>query len=121
MAVTLPDYPAQTELAATAWAAAFSSLILEVTDEPGHFVDLTKLIDADDTPGATPEAGRLLLTFPAPSFVPDGPDPDDDTSADPGGPYALVLRGESRELALRYLRFRTRLTRELLLALPDEA
>ncbi len=111
MAVPLPAYPSQSELAPTAWAAAFASLILEVSDEPGHYVDLTKLIDADDSP----DADRLLLTFPAPAFVPDDADADDTGD----GPYALVLRGDSRLLALKYLRFRSKLTRELLMALPD--
>lgn len=104
MAASLPDYPAQNELAPTAWAAAFSSLILEIEGEPGHYVDLSRVLEFDDT--ADDETPALLLTLAAPHF-------------EEPGPHALVLRGESRLLALKYLRFRSRLTRELLMALPD--
>lgn len=109
MAMSLPTYPAQSELAPVAWAAAFNSLILEVTDEPGHYIDLAKLIDADDSP----DVGHLLLLFPAPAFQSDHPGDRGD------GPHGIVLTGESRDLALKYLRFRAQMTRELLLSLPE--
>jgi hypothetical protein len=77
--------------------------------ESGHVLDLSKVLDFnDDAPYE-----ELLVTLPAPSFLPLDDTIDDDGS----GPYCLVLTGESRRLALAYVRWhlgRTRAALELL-------
>jgi hypothetical protein len=77
--------------------------------ESGHVLDLCKAMEYDDDP----RNDMLLVTLPAPSFQPLDVTIDDDGS----GPYCLVLSGESRRLALSYVRWslgRTRAALELL-------
>lgn len=70
-------------------------MILEI--EPGHFIDLSQVYEADDD--AT--RGELFLLLPAPALA--------DT-----GPHGVVVTGESRALVLAYFRRRARIAREAL-------
>jgi hypothetical protein len=99
---TLPDYPDQAALSPAAWGPAFTQLLIEIDGEPGHTVDLAAVIEFDDDP----KEQKLLIVLPAGAF-------------DGNGPHALVLTGESRVLALRFVRWRVRMTLQMLALLPE--
>lgn len=73
-------------------------ILIEVTGEQGHFVDLASVLEFDDAPAT----GRLLCVLPAPAFC--EIDNDEQVITPSDGPHALVLTGQSRRLALAYVR-----------------
>lgn len=93
------DYrPADALPTASIAALLQGPILIEVTGEPGHFVDLASVIEFDDTPAT----GRLLVILPAPAF---GEIDNDEQLVTPSdGPHGLVLTGQSRRLALAYIK-----------------
>jgi hypothetical protein len=87
-------------------------MLVEVTGDPGHFVDLDMVFEFYDNP----ETKQLQVDLPAPAFICHPlttDDPDDDGS----GPHQVILSGESRELALAYIRAQAAKARDYLRAL----
>ena len=85
-------------------------VLLAISDEPGHVIDLCAVIEFDDNPADD----SLLVVFAAPCFAQDTTSPSD-------GPHALVLTGESRILALAYQRFHLNRATAWLSALASQA
>lgn len=73
-------------------------ILIEITGEPGHFVDLASVLEFDDAPAT----GRLLVVLPAPAFC--EIDDAEQLVTPSDGPHGLVLTGQSRRLALAYVR-----------------
>ena len=73
-------------------------ILIEVSGEPGHFVDLASVLEFDDTPST----GRLLCVLGAPAFC--DLDNDEQLITPSDGPHSLVLSGQSRRLALAYIK-----------------
>lgn len=93
------DYRPATVAPAVDLSALLSGpVLIAVTGEPGHFVDLASVIEFDDTLAT----GRLLCVLPAPAFC--EIDDDEQVLNPADGPHALVLTGKSRRLALAYVR-----------------
>lgn len=96
--VNTADYrPADALPTANIAALLQGPILIEVSGEPGHFVDLASVLEFDDTPST----GRLLCVLPAPAF---GEIDNDEQLITPSdGPHSLVLSGKSRQLALAYI------------------
>lgn len=93
------DYrPADALPTANITALLQGPILIEVSGEPGHFVDLASVLEFDDTLAT----GRLLCVLPAPAFC--EIDDAEQVLNPADGPHALVLTGQSRRLALAYIK-----------------
>ena len=97
--VNTADYrPADALPTANIAALLQGPILIEVSGEPGHYVDLASVLEFDDTPST----GRLLCILGAPAFC--EIDDDQHLVSPSDGPHGLVLTGQSRRLALAYVK-----------------
>lgn len=88
-------------------------VLIEISGEQHHVIDLASVIEFDDDP----KRAQLLVVFAAPNF---GQEDTDGNVSWPDGPHSLVIDGESRILALAYLRYHLGRSRAWLTALAAQ-